>query len=83
MYKYTAHPDILNKYDRINKNSKCPWEDHYFQALGIAGTPANYFACGDFWRHYKAMQFYSPVKRTHVPVNGVLISTEWFIETKV
>lgn len=83
MYKYTAHPEVLRKYASIQKNSKRPWDDHYFQAVGIVGTTAAYFACGDFWRHYKAYEFYSPVQRKEVPLNGVLISVDWFTETKV
>ena len=81
MYKYTANPEVLRKYDNIEKRSKCPWDDHYFLALDIVGTTSAYFACGDFWRHYHAMEFYSPVKRKTVPLNGVLVSVEWFTET--
>lgn len=83
MFKYTAHPDVLHKYNSIDKNSKRPWDDHFFLAKGIAGSSAAYFACGDFWRHYKAMAFYSPEKVKQVPLNGVLISVDWFTETKV
>lgn len=83
MFKYTAHPDVLRKYDSISKNSKRPWDDHYFQAVGMVGTAAAYFACGDFWRHYRNMEFYSPTRRKEIPLNGVLVSVDWFTEEKV
>jgi len=81
MYKYTANPEVLRKYDNIEKRSKRPWDDHYFLALSIVGSASAYFACGDFWRHYRAMDFYSHAKRKTVPLNGVLVSVEWFTET--
>ena len=83
MYKYTAHPDVLRKYESIERNSKRPWDDHFFQAVGIAGTAAAYFACGNFWRNYRNIEFYSSEKRKEIPLNGVLISVDWFTETKV
>jgi hypothetical protein len=81
MFKYTAHPDVLRKYANIEKRAKRPWDDHYFLALSITGSASAYFACGDFWRHYNACEFYSPTKREKIPLNGVLVSVEWFTET--
>lgn len=83
MFKYTAHPDVLHKYNSISKNSKRPWDDHFFLAKSITGTSSAYFACGDFWRHYKNCQFFSKARVKEVPINGVLISVDWFTETKV
>ena len=83
MFKYTAHPDVLRKYDSISKNSKRPWDDHFFLAKSITKTSEAYFACGDFWRNYKNCQFFSKTKVKQVPVNGVLISVDWFTESKV
>jgi hypothetical protein len=82
VFKYTAHPDVLKKYASIKKNSKRPWDDHFFFAKHITWSAAAYFSCGDFWRHYFACKFYSVNRRTHVPINGVLIPVEWFTETK-
>lgn len=83
MFKYTAHPDVLHKYDIITKNSKRPWDDHFYYAVSITKTAAAYFACGNFWRHYRNCEFYSPVRRKEIPINGVLISVDWFTETCV
>lgn len=83
MIKYTAHPDVMHKYNSINKNSKRPWDDHYFLAKSIAGSSAAYFTIGDFWRHYENLEFYSLERRKEVPLNGVLISADWFTETNV
>lgn len=83
MYKYTAHKSVLNKYASIKKNSKRPWDDHYFLASRICGTAGAYFACGNFWRNYFNICFYSKTKRNTVPVNGVLIPVEWFTEEQV
>lgn len=83
MFKYTAHPDVLHKYNSISKNSKRPWDDHYFLAKSITKTASAYFACGDFWRHYMNCQFFSKTRRKEVPINGVLISVDWFTETVV
>lgn len=83
MFKYTAHPEILRKYTSIGKNASRPWDDHYHFAVSILGNPSAFFACGDFWRHYKAMEFYSQERRKEVPLNGVLIPVQFFQETKV
>ena len=83
MYKYTALPGILHSYDSAKENSARPWDACYYLALGIVGTPDVYFACGDFWRHYRNCEFYSPQRRKTVPLNGVLIPVEYFVETKV
>jgi len=83
MFKYTAHPDVLHKYSSIKKNSKRYWDDHFFYAVHITGSSSSYFACGDFWRHYKAVSFYSKKRLKAVPINGVLIDAQWFQETKV
>ena len=83
MFKYTASPEVLRKYWSIEKHSSKPWNDRYYLALHITETAQAYFACGNFWRHYQTLEFYSPVKRKHIPVNGVLIDAAWFVETKV
>lgn len=83
MFKYTANPEVLRKYDSIQQNAKRPWDDQYYLAVRIVKTAAAYFACGDFWRHYRATEFYSTERRKVVPLNGVLISVEWFTETRV
>lgn len=83
MYKYTAHPDVLHKYVSIKQNSKRAWDDHFYYAVHITGSTDTYFACGNFWRHYQGIQFYSKNRVKAVPINGVLISAEWFVETKV
>jgi len=82
MFKYTAHPEVIRKYKSIRQNSKKPWDDQFFFAVEICGSSKAYFACGDFWKHYKTMEFYSVEKRTEVPVNGVLIPVHYFTETK-
>ena len=83
MYKYTAHPDVLRKYRRATCRAERPWDAEFFLALEITGTPAAYFACGGFWKKYHALEFYSKERRTHVPLNGVLLDAKWFLETKV
>jgi hypothetical protein len=83
MFKYTAHPDILHKYDSVRKNSKRPWDDHFFLAVSICGTSSAYFQVGDFWKHYKSMTFFSPTALKQVPVNGTLISVDYFTQTVV
>ena len=81
MIKYTAHPGVIRKYESIRKNSKRYWDDHFLFAVSICGSNQAYFACGDFWKHYKGLEFYSETKRKQVPVNGVLISVDYFTET--
>lgn len=83
MYKYTAHPEILRKFNSIEKNSKKPWDDRFFLAIEITGSSQNYFACGGFWKNYKAYEFYSIMRRAQVPLNGVLIPEKWFTITEV
>lgn len=82
MFKYVASKEVLKKYDSILKNSKHPYDAHYFLAISIVGTSAAYFQCGNFWKNYKSIVVYSPKKLTKVPLNGILISTEWFEETQ-
>ena len=81
--KYTAHPEVIRKFDSIQRNAKRPWDDHFQFAVSLCGSNQAYFACGDFWKHYKGVEFFSTTKRTEVPVNGVLISAEYFTETLV
>jgi hypothetical protein len=83
MFKYTADPEVLRKYDSISRNAKRPWDDHFFLARSITKTADAYFACGNFWRNYKNCQFFSKTRVKEVPVNGVMISVDWFTETKV
>lgn len=83
MFKYTAHPNILHKYDSINRNSKKPWDDHFWLAISITGSTSDYFQCGHFWKHYSNIEFYSITQRKEIPLNGVLISVDYFIETKL
>ena len=83
MFKYTANPDTVAKLEQINKNSENPCNDSYFFAVRITRTAAAYVACGDFWKHYLKCRFYSATKRKEIPVNGILISAGWFVETKV
>jgi hypothetical protein len=83
MYKYTAHPDVLHKYNSIKKNSKRPWDEHFHYALEITGSYQTYCDCGGFWDIYKAFEFYSKKRLKEVPLNGVLISVDWFTETEV
>ena len=83
MFKYTAHPAILHKYDSIWRNSKRPWDDNFFLAVSICGSSDAYFACSGFWKNYKGLEFYSNTKRKQVPVNGVLIPVDYFTETVV
>jgi len=83
MFKYTAHPDVIHKYASIQRNAKHPWDDTFRLALQICGSSDAYFQCGRFWRHYRAMEFYSQTRRTEIPLNGVLISADWFTETKI
>lgn len=83
MYKYTAKPEVLKTYASITESARRPWDDHFYLALSIVGSSDAYFACGDFWRHYQACQFYSKERVRQVPINGVLISVDWFQETKV
>jgi|688.fasta_scaffold2826387_1 hypothetical protein len=83
MIKYTAHPEVIRKYESIRRNSKKPWDDHFQYATEICGSSRAYFACGDFWKHYFALDFFATVKRKEVPVNGVLISVDYFTETSV
>jgi len=83
MIKYTAHPEVIRKYDSILRNSKKPWNDQFTYATEICGSSKAYFACGDFWKHYLTMEFYSPVERKEVPVNGVLISVDYFAQNGV
>ena len=81
MIKYTAHPEVIRKYKSIRKNSKKPWDDQFIYAVEICGSNQAYFACGDFWKHYKGMAFYSTEPRREVPVNGVLIPVDYFTKT--
>ena len=81
MNKYTADPEILRKFDSIQRNAKKPWDDNYLFAVRICGSHQAYFACGDFWKHYRALEFFSVEKCKEVPVNGVLIPVDYFIET--
>lgn len=83
MFKYTADPAVLRKYNSIEKNSRRPWDDHFYYAVQIAGSAEAYFATGAFWRHYRNIEFYSPERRKTVPLNGVLIPVDWFTETQV
>lgn len=83
MFKYTPHPEVIRKYDSIRKNSKQPCNDQFILGCSIVGSTSGYFECGDFWKHYKGLQFYSTTQLREVPVNGVLISYKHFIETKV
>ena len=83
MIKYTAHPEVIRKYESIRQNSKKPWDDEFQYATEICGSSKAYFACGDFWKHYFALDFFATVKRKEVPVNGVLISVDFFQETMV
>ena len=55
MIKYTAHPEVLRKFDSIAKNAQRPWDDHYIFAVSICGSKQAYFECGDFWKHYKVL----------------------------
>ena len=82
MIKYTAHPDIIRKYESIQCNAKRPWDDHFQFAVSLCGSNQAYFACGDFWKHYLALEFFSPTKLKEVPVNGVLISVDYFTFTE-
>jgi hypothetical protein len=82
MLKYTSHPDIIREYNAISKHSSKRWDDHYNFAVSICGSTRAYFDCGDFWRHYLAVEYYS-TKRNEVPVNGVLIPVHYFKETRV
>ena len=82
MFKYTPHPDILRKYDNIQNNGKRPAHEHCRLAMGICSIQV-YFQVGDFWKHYKGVNHYSETKLKMVPVNGALISSEYFMETKV
>jgi hypothetical protein len=81
MIKYTAHPEILRKFDSIQRNAKRPWDDHFLFAVSICGSNQAYFACGDFWKHYKGLEFFSVEPRREVPVNGVLIPVDYFTKT--
>ena len=83
MIKYSAHPDVIRKYESIRRNSKQYWDDHFLLAVEICGSSRDYFACGDFWKNYFALDFFATVKRKEVPVNGVLISVDYFKETIV
>lgn len=83
MYKYTADPEVLRRYEALNASSRRPWDAVFFYAVSIVGTSAAYFACGDFWRHYRACEFYSRLRRKTVPINGVQVSVDYFIETAV
>ena len=83
MFKYTAHPEVLRRLRNIDRRSKKSWDDRYMLALSITKTARAYFACGDFWRHYQACDFYSVARRTEVPVNGVLLPVEFFVESTV
>ena len=83
MFKYTADPAILHKYDSIQRNAKRPWDDHFYLAVRICGSYDAYFVCGGFWKHYEGLEFYSNTKRSHVPVNGVLIPVKYFTEAVV
>ena len=83
MYRYTARPEVLHKYNSIAANSKRPWDAHFHYAVQITGSSQSYFACGDFWRHYMNCSFHSKERRKTVPINGVLISVDWFTETKL
>ena len=81
MIKYTAHPEVLRKFDSIAKNAKRPWDDHYIFAVSICGSKQAYFECGDFWKHYNGIEFFSVEKRKEVPVNGIMIPVDYFTET--
>jgi hypothetical protein len=81
MIKYTAHPEVLRKYESVRNNSRQYWDDHFLFAVAICGSERAYFGCGDFWKHYTGLEFYSETKRKQVPVNGVLISVDYFTET--
>ena len=83
MIKYSAHPDVIRKYESIQHNAKRPCNDVFQYAVEICGSNQAYFACGDFWKHYTTMEFFSADKRKEVPVNGVLISVDYFQETIV
>jgi len=83
MIKYSAHPEVIRKYESIRRNSKKPWDDHFLFAVEICGSNRAYFECGDFWKHYFALDFLATVKRKEVPVNGILISVDYFKETIV
>lgn len=83
MYKYIAQKELIKKYHSITKNSKKPWDDHFFLALEICKTASVYFQVGDFWKHYKSIQFYSVKPLRQVPLNGTLIDVKWFSEIKV
>lgn len=82
MFKYTASPEVLRKFKSIRKNSKKPWNDEFHFAVYIIGSSDAYFRSGGFWKNYLPLVFYSPTRRKTVPVNGILINVEWFVETE-
>ena len=81
MNKYTADPEILRKFNSIQRNAKKPWDDHYLFAVSICGSSQAYFECGDFWKHYKGLEFFSVEKCKEVPVNGIMVSVDYFTES--
>ena len=81
MIKYTAHPEILCQFDSIQRSAKRPWDDQYIFAVRICGSKQAYFECGDFWKHYNGIEFFSVEKRKEVPVNGIMIPVDYFTET--
>jgi hypothetical protein len=82
MLHYTPCPDVIRKYDSIQRNSTYPGDDHYHFAVSICGSARLYFECGDFWKHYKNVSFFSPTSRVTVPINGVQINSMFFTETQ-
>lgn len=82
MFKYTPNKEVIRKLESIQKSSKRVDEEYHF-AVQITGSNANYFACGDFWKHYVKYEFYSKTQRRLVPLNGFLISAAWFTEEQI
>lgn len=84
MFKYTPNKEVISKLESIQRSSTRKRVDgEYFYAVQITGSNANYFACGDFWKHYVQYEFYSKVRLQEVPLNGFLISAAWFTEEQI
>lgn len=82
MYKYTADSSVIHKFNCLKKKPR-GYDKVFDFALSVVGDSSAYFACGDFWRHYEHCAFYSNTRRKHIPINGVLVHVDWFVEEKI
>lgn len=81
MYKYTAHPRILQLLRNAGRTER-PWDAEYRLAKDLFGVRAA-FGIPYIWKKYRMFEFYSRKPLREVPLNGVLLPVALFSETEV